>query len=188
MNKTGNSRYQFTEEIIDQAVFKLLRIRKYDELTIKEICFEAGINRSSFYAHYDDIVDLMINIENRLSKKMHEIWDFSEVSTDEIFVHFFNFIKEHKYFYKAFIQSNNPSFTANSMLINQKNQFKKILFGNNINYSDTEIEYHLYYFGGGLKGICGLWLQNNCRETPEALAKIIYNEYANNSKYFQNNE
>lgn len=48
MNISNNQRYQTTEEKIERALFSLLRIRKYNDISIKEICYEAGINRSSF--------------------------------------------------------------------------------------------------------------------------------------------
>ena len=35
-----------------------------NDISIKEICYEAGINRSSFYVHYQDINDLMIKVEH----------------------------------------------------------------------------------------------------------------------------
>jgi len=184
VNITGNARFLTTEDFIEKAVFSLLKKRDYDDFTIKEICKEAAINRSSFYAHYSDINDLMIKIEEKLARKLNEIWKPTDNYDENVFIPFFEFIKEYKVFYKAFAKSNSPSFAAPDMLKKQKDRFKQIIFGN-INYSDTEIDYHLYYFGGGLKAICGLWLQNDCKESPEEMAKIIHDEYANNAKYFK---
>jgi len=185
MNITGNVRYQFTEGLIEKAVINLLRRRKYDSITIKEICVEAGINRSSFYAHYQDINDFMIKFEGKLAKQIQSIWKPSEIYGEEVFLKFFGLIKEHRVFYKAFLKSHNPSFVAGDMLKKQKAQFKQIAFEKGLGYSDSEIDFHLHYFGGGLKAVCGLWLQNDCRETPEQMAKIIHDEYANNAQYFR---
>lgn len=184
MNITGNVRYQFTEDLIEKAVLNLLKRRNYDDFTIKEICLEAGINRSSFYAHYSDINDLMIQIEGRLTKKMQAIWKPAGDYNDELFIEFFQFIKEYKLFYKAFLKSHNPSFVAPEMLKKQKELFKRISSNKNFNYSDAEIDYHLHFFGGGLKAVCGYWIQNDCKESPEQMAKIIHDEYFNNAKYF----
>ena len=38
---------------------------KYEEITISQVCKQAGVNRSTFYCHYDDINDLIIKIENK---------------------------------------------------------------------------------------------------------------------------
>ena len=182
MNITGNARGKTTIEKIEKAVFDLLRKRRYDDFTIKDICAEAGINRSSFYAHYDDINDLMIKIETNLAKQLQTIWK-PTTEYKEMFVNFFNFIKEHKEFYKSFLKSGNPSFTANDMLKQNKEWLKHLSASKGMNYSEIEIEYHLNFFGGGLKAICGFWIKNDCKETPEQMAQFIENEYKNNAKF-----
>lgn len=188
MNIIGNMRFQSTEQQIEKAVLNLLKIKQYDSFTVKDICNHAGINRSSFYAHYQDINDLMIKIESNLTKKLQEVLKpIDSIATTNLnenpFISFFNFIKEHKIFYKAFLKSGNPSFTAPEMLKKNKSVLKQVSINKGMNYSENEIEYHLHFFGGGLKAICGYWLQNNCRETPEQMAKIIHDEYYNNAKF-----
>ena len=189
MNITGNARSQSTIQAIEKAVFNLVKRKGYDDFSIKDICTEAGINRSSFYAHYDDINDLMIKVESNLSKQLSiTLNPIRDIVADRIrenpFVAFFEFIKEHKDFYKAFLKSHNPSFTATDELKRSKEQLKQLSAKKGMNYSETEIEYHLHYFGGGLKAICGFWIKNDCRETPEQMAKFIENEYKNNAKHF----
>jgi AcrR family transcriptional regulator len=185
MNISGNTRYQFTEIQIEKAVFNLLRHRDYDDLVIKEICYEAGINRTTFYAHYLDINDMMKKIEEHLIKELQEIWkpkNIEDLSTDDMFVGFFKYIFEHKNFYKAFLQSHTPSFTASIMMKKQSQLLREVSSQKGFYYNDAEIEYHLNFFGGGLKAICGRWIANGCRETPEQMAKILSNEYANNAR------
>ena len=183
MNITGNARSRTTIEKIEKAVFDLLRKRRYDDFSIKDICVEAGINRSSFYAHYTDINDLMIKIESSLAEQIQTIWKPTN-NFNEIFLNFFTFIKEHQAFYKSFLKSNNPSFVANDMLKTQKERFKQIAIQKGLTYTDAEFDYHLHFLGGGLKAICGLWIKDGCRETPEQMSKIIQDEYRNNAKYF----
>ena len=184
MNISGNVRYQFTEEMIEKAVLNLLRRKNYDSFTVKDVCAEAGINRSSFYAHYQDINDLMIKIEGKLTKKLHAIWKPNNGFYDELFfTSFFVFVLENKIFYRAFLKGNSPSFVAPDMMKKQKAIFKELSIKNGFNYSDSEIDYHLHYFGGGIKEVCQKWLLNDCNESPEQMAKVIYNEYANNAKF-----
>jgi len=181
MNITGNARYQFTEEIIEKAVMNLLKRKNYDSFSVKDICVEAVINRTTFYAHYEDINDFMIKFESKLSKRLEKIWKPTSDFRQQ-FIDFFTFIKEHRVFYKAFAASGSQSFTAADMLKKQKEHFKQFTFRQSINYTDAEMDYHLHWFGGGLKAICGRWIQNNCKESPEEMAKIIHDEYANNAK------
>jgi len=48
---------------IRQAFTKLLREKPIQRIAVKELCQEAGVNRSTFYAHYQDIYDLLTKIE-----------------------------------------------------------------------------------------------------------------------------
>jgi len=183
----GNVRYQSTEESIEKAVMTLLKRKHYDSFSVKDICIEAGINRTTFYAHYQDINDFMIKFEGNLSKKMQAIWKPDGTSTvfgQDVFIAFFTFIQGYKVFYKAFLKDHIPSFLATDMLKKHKELFKQTMFRKGWNYTDAEIDYHLHFFGGGLKALSGRWIQNDCKETPEQMAKIIYEEYANKSTLF----
>ncbi len=189
MNISGNMRFQATAEKIERAVFMLLKRKRYDAFSVKDICIEAGINRSSFYAHYNDINDLMMKIENGLAQKMQSVLaPMSEIATSapsaNPFAALFSFIYEYKDFYKSFMKSNTPSFFAPKAMEKQRLLLQTMSRRNDLNYSDSEINYHLHFFGGGLKAICEQWLLTNCCETPEEMERVIHNEYANNAKYF----
>lgn len=179
MNTTGNARFLATEEVIENAALNLLKRKRYDDFSIKDLCIEAGINRSSFYAHYQDINDLMIKIEAKFTQKIQVIWQLSTVgSFIECFTAFFEFVKENVDFYKSFIKSAQPSFSMPSML----NMSRKILVDisnqKSLNYADDEIDYHLQFFAGGLKSITLFWIQNDCNKTPKEMAEILHKEYA----------
>ena len=52
----------FTERAIKETFLKLLGDRALDKITVKDIVEECGINRNSFYYHYQDIPDLLGHI------------------------------------------------------------------------------------------------------------------------------
>ena len=187
MNISGNMRFQSTEGKIEKAVMTLLKKRKYDSFSVKDICAEAGVNRSTFYAHYLDINDLMIKIEDNISQEMQGVLSplYSLTSgnlSENPFIAFFRFILENKAFYKAFIKSNTPSFLAPKMMKKSAFLLQQVAAKEKFNYSETEINYHLHFFGGGLKAVCVQWLLNDCSESPEEMAKIIHDEYTNNAR------
>ena len=71
------------------------------QLKLIDLCKEAKINRSTFYAHYDDINDLVITIEGNFANSISHIFNFGLRQTHEAFIEMFKFIKENKFFYKA---------------------------------------------------------------------------------------
>ncbi len=58
MNKS-QSKYYSTACLMDEALLALLEKKDYDYITVKEICEKAGVNRSTFYLHYETIDDLL---------------------------------------------------------------------------------------------------------------------------------
>ena len=51
-------------------------------------------------------------------------------------------------------------------------------------FDDQFVEYHMEFFRGGLTRIIKLWLQNNCKETPEEIFEIIKSEYQGREEFF----
>ena len=58
MNR-NESRYFQTAVKMDEALITLLEKKDFAYITIKEICEAAGVNRSTFYLHYENTSDLL---------------------------------------------------------------------------------------------------------------------------------
>lgn len=62
MSRTDH-RTRVTRMLIRRAFAELMRRKPIQDITIKELCGQAGINRGTFYAHYKDIYDLREQME-----------------------------------------------------------------------------------------------------------------------------
>lgn len=58
MNK-NESKYFNTAVKMDKALIEMLEKKDFEYITIKEICEKAGVNRSTFYLHYENTADLL---------------------------------------------------------------------------------------------------------------------------------
>ena len=58
MNK-AKSKYFNTALRLDEALIALLEQKDLEYITVKEICHQAGVNRSTLYLHYETIADLV---------------------------------------------------------------------------------------------------------------------------------
>ncbi|MBR5539064.1 MAG: TetR/AcrR family transcriptional regulator, partial [Clostridia bacterium] len=58
MNKS-ESKYFNTATKMDLALISLLKKKSFDYITVSEICEIAGVNRSTFYLHYETVGDLL---------------------------------------------------------------------------------------------------------------------------------
>ena len=44
---------------MDEALLCLLEKKEYEFISVKEVCRKAGVNRSTFYLHYEGMDDLL---------------------------------------------------------------------------------------------------------------------------------
>ena len=177
MNIKNNSRYKLSSEKIETAFLTLILNNNYEDITISQVCKQAGINRSTFYCHYDDINDLVIKIERKFAKGMAGIFNYGERQTHEAFVEMFTFIKENKYFYKAFL---NIPYATHAEFQTKVDVLENIGNKNNtIKLNRMAIYYRASFFGAGIKEMCRIWLQRDCQETPEQMASLLLDEYKN---------
>ena len=58
MNKS-ESKYFATAVRMDEAFLCILEKKDLAYITVKEICEKAGVNRSTFYLHYETVADLL---------------------------------------------------------------------------------------------------------------------------------
>ncbi len=182
MNISNNSRYKLTEEKIEKALLALLHFKTLNNIFVKDICYEAGINRSSFYAHYTDINDLMIKVEGKLSSEISKMFKIPKLYTKQDFIELFKFLQSKKNFYRAYFESNEISFLSQKDFKSfSKSHATFLKFTNN--YSEQESYYHMAFFGGGLQAISKMWITSGCKESPEQMADIIFKEYKINAGY-----
>ncbi len=55
------SRQEARDRIV-AAASELVRRRSYDELNVDEVMREAGLGRTIFYRHFDDLGDLLLRV------------------------------------------------------------------------------------------------------------------------------
>lgn len=48
-----------TKESLGNALKKMLTIKPIDKITVKDLVEECGVNRQTFYYHFDDVYDLL---------------------------------------------------------------------------------------------------------------------------------
>jgi|GEM_PF-1014060 AcrR family transcriptional regulator len=74
-----------TKKSIQKAVIELLERKKsLEEIAISDIAKEADINRGTFYRHYDNLSDVVNEIEDDLMAEITNAWMSSKKDNDSI--------------------------------------------------------------------------------------------------------
>ena len=90
MNKS-EAKFYNTAVKMDDALVALLEQKDFGEITIMDICAQAGVNRSTFYAHYNNLYDLLKETQERAVSDFFKSFgspfgaaDISKMTADEL--------------------------------------------------------------------------------------------------------
>ena len=185
MNK-NESKYFNTAKKMNDALIALLETKKYEYITIKEICNIANVNRSTFYLHYSNMNDLLeetiksLNLlfnshfkskenENTIISK-DNLEDLLLINDDNL-IPYLNFIKENKNIYK--VLKNHPQlFNANKTY---EQMFRK-LFVPIMNRFGLDEKWHKYlmdFYISGLTSIVFDWVYDDCKIPVQEVSDFI---------------
>lgn len=172
MNTPNNKRRKESQNKIIKVFLNLIQTKEIEEISVSDICKQANINRSTFYANYLDIYDLVDKIKELI------IEDFIDAYKEERITesHSYNFLKLFKHiydnqiFYKTYFKLN---MNIDATLINSNISNEMLKFYD----SDKHLDYHIEFFKAGLNAILIKWLNGGCIETPEEINEIIKSEY-----------
>lgn len=186
MNKS-ESKYFNTALCMDEALIALLEVKDLEYITVKEICEMAGVNRSTFYLHYETIADLIneaMEIVNKrflsyfakTADKFSDTIDEKETRelvfiTQEYLIPYLRFIKENKKIYRAALK--NPSGTQTNIRFGNLKKYILEPVLRKFKVPSTHWQYYIVYYVEGINAIIKEWLSHDCSDPVETIAIII---------------
>ncbi|MGM9971069.1 MAG: TetR/AcrR family transcriptional regulator [Anaeroplasmataceae bacterium] len=180
------SKYFNSAKLMVEALILILEKKDFEYITVKEICQKAGVNRSTFYLHYENTSDLLRECLDMLNIKLEAKFNNKEIKDidlntnkleDLIFINslflkpYLEYIKENRKTYKAIYK--NPNLFDDKSGLNRLYEliFKPIMTKFKIN--ESEIEYILDYYITGISSIVIRWVQQDCIDDIEKIMDII---------------
>lgn len=176
LNTKNNQRFKDTEIRMQSVMLDLMKYTEFKKITVKKICEKAKVNRSTFYAHFTDIYDMLDKMEQELRKQLLENYGESSkniIFSEQSFKLFLEHIKKHKYFYKVNLQ------TRKSFPLKQGyDKLWQIIEPRCKKAGITNKDEMLYYFIGfqaSFTMILKHWVDTDCALDEVEVARIIKN-------------
>ena len=171
-----------SRKMIRQAFFELLKEKKFEKITVTDIVKKADVNRSTFYAHYPDVMGVVEEIQEEIleyTQNFMENVDFRDfyANPKPYLQHIVNLVAENNELYRLLMTS--------AMAAKQIDQLKYILMDRTIETLDVqkgfkdkfELEFSTRFFMGGIVDVYTQWMNGviDCSldELTDQLANII---------------
>ena len=160
LKKKTDLRVVKTKKILFNSLLNLMKTKNFEKIKISDICEESLINRSTFYAHYDDKYELLIDLfeERKLSLlkvlEDNENKDFSKEYLMELLSILIDHVEENKEIYSA-ILANNRNGILIDFLIDaiEKDVSERLKGSSEIMISDLPLDIVVKFYAGGLINI-----------------------------------
>lgn len=186
MNKS-ESKYFNTAVKFDKALISLLEKKPFEYISVTDICKEANVNRSTFYLHYENTADLLIETSEYMINTFKDYFSINLKSiterfsscdlSDLVFIDkkylfpYLSFIKDNRQIFSAALS--NPSALKNEATYQRiyDNIFYPIL--DRFDYPEHLRQYVMKFYLNGITAIIKEWLTNNCTESIDDIIEII---------------
>ena len=185
MNKS-ESKYFHTALCMDEALISLLKEKDLEYITVKEICQKAGVNRSTFYLHYETIADLVNEAVEMVNQRFSAYFAERKGIAEEIghtdlsnlilirqdYLHpYLQFVSEHKDLYRVAFR-NPREMHANLRFDYIKKYIVEPIF-RRFDIPEAYWKYYLAYYIEGTAAIVREWITADCRDSVEMVASVI---------------
>ena len=186
MNRS-ESKYFATAAKMDEAFLALLEKKDFAYITVKEICEAAGVNRSTFYLHYETMADLLSESISHINeqflshmKKDPEAFvaKLRDCSPDELYlitpeylIPYLDYIEQHRRLFCTAMENA----AVLEMDKSYDRMFRHILAPILDRYGvpQKERRYIIAFHIHGIMAIISEWLKDDCADSIEYVADLI---------------
>ena len=166
-----------TKNNLHDALISLLKEKTFENIKVSDICEKALINRSTFYSHYNDKYELLLDSINTIkSNLLHDLEENEHnIDTREYYIELIklllNHIEEMREIYKPILLNNRNSIIMDIILDVAKKDIEKRLENGNFK-SKVPIDILTTFYLGAIIGIGIDTLENNKYEKQELIDYI----------------
>lgn len=172
---------------MDEAFLELLEQKDFSFITVKEICEKAGVNRSTFYLHYETVADLLSesmeymnrqfrayfkpDADNIITRVLDCPLEELYLVTPEYLTPYLSYIKEHKRLFQTAVE--------NSAALRTEDTYERMFFHvftpilNRYQVPEQDRHYLMAFYIHGLMAIITEWVKQNCCDPIDHVISVI---------------
>ncbi len=173
-------RVAVTKRMIQEALLRLLENTPIDKVRINELCAESGVNRATFYRHYETVRDVLWEIEEQITMRVFPLSPPPKniVQAQEMLEKACAYLYDQKDLMKILFRCN-----AESDLAQKANEFYQQILQlrtqepDFANIDDATVKILVSLLGGGCYWLLRQWIVEDIPKTPSEIAAIVCNVF-----------
>lgn len=178
MNEKLDRRKKYTRRVLKESLITLLAQKPISDITVKEICDLADINRSTFYTHYSDHYDLLSKIEQEITEDMNQYLNSYSYEKEEESIQMtqkiIEYVKENKFMFQTLLNKQAaPTFEKRLMELTQSFMMNKWMSDNALRKEESK--YLSSFVISGAIHVIKNWIESDMDQSPQNMAIMINN-------------
>ncbi len=179
---------RYTRMVLQDSLIELMREKPINKITIKELCENADVNRSTFYAHFSDQYELLNTIEEETLNWAKVAFEnlvgsaSDEAETIKGLEGICQYIADNSK-HLQILMSEQGDISFQKQLFTLVYHLLGINPQANQNGDGDSKELSLIFAVNGCVGLIQHWLKTGLRESPQEIAGIIFKMTAQTIKY-----
>ena len=166
-NKTDGRRVRMTKLLLKNALIDIMKTKSIHLVSIKEICEEADVNRSTFYRHYNTQYDLYDEIIEDISADIGAIYK-DDYTTVEFLTKVLEYIESKRETFLVILSDNGKVSLGEAFVL---------FTGRFMDHNNTSelVNYVMGFIAAGFTSTVWTWLNKENRRPAAEVARVIHN-------------
>lgn len=170
-----------TKEDIKEALIQLLSEEKFENISISKLCKRAGINRGTFYLHYEDKYQMIDSLKSDILSQLYSFFEEEGEYSKRFMIAKFYVLRANERLINALTRSHYIDFRGairefiTSIILSEKQEAATQRFLEE-NFHIPQ-KYALEIFLSSVEGIISLWIAGGAQEEPEEITQMILATY-----------
>ena len=170
-------RVKYTKHQLQEALIALLETYSINKISVSMLCEKADVNRSTFYAHYENAFQLLEQMERQAMADLQgyilsHSEPYKEANLEQTMLQIMNYVEKNARLFRALL-GKNGGWDFKGVLIQLLNTELTGILTPQLRENRVMFDYVTEFSVSGSISVILRWLETGLKEPPEDMAKMV---------------
>ncbi len=178
-SRKDDQRTRMTRKLLQKALVDLMREKPLKDITVKALCQQAEVNRSTFYLHYYDIYDLMEELEGQIGAELTAVLEEMPFTLGDqntfsaYYTAIFALLARHADLCTILLGEHGDKVFVSKLFDMGREKCVTEWMRLYPDAGRKRVEMYYVFVSSGCVGLLQNWFDGGCKEPPEAVARQV---------------